>query len=628
MNSPRTPRLIRLLDAQTQNQIAAGEVVERPGSVIKELVENALDAGASRIEVAVVDGGLSSIVVTDNGAGMSAEQAKLSLLRHATSKLTTVNDLESLASFGFRGEALPSIASVSRFQLITRTDGEDAVRFEVSAEGIAGPFPASGPIGTSVHVADLFYNVPARRKFMKSTATEHTHVVDQVFAAALVRHDVGFVLTRDRKKVLEYLPVATRAERVRACLDRAPLTAFAFERGPMQVEAFLSSPQHNVASPSALHFFVRGRPIRDRALAKAAALAFGDALPQGRFPQGAIFLELPGSLVDINVHPQKSEVRFADGRAVFDAIHRGIADQLAMSAASSEEGVRTNQATSSTPLRAPYRSARETMYNARNRERETAHLNPNAVATARVWAAQMDVGATPVEANRAPSVAEVRDSGAATYELAKVAEVEPVFDAAKPSAVEGPSFYGSMSMVGIDSRTCVIAERSDALYLLDGIAVLQRSVAERLTRSLLLGGEGLVEVDLRVHVGASAVDILTKRVRHLGSRFLVMEAAGREFLAIREVPVFCKDLGEQAWADMLLMAAGAGNDVGAERTLIRELAHLVVEQWANTWSLAQLRAELMKALGALDSADFSLGLRRGRPLLMRIGRDELERKLK
>jgi DNA mismatch repair protein MutL len=622
--SSTTPRLIQLLDAQTQNQIAAGEVVERPGSVVKELVENALDAGASRIEVAVIDGGLSSIVVTDNGAGMSAEQAKLSLLRHATSKLTTVGDLESLVSFGFRGEALPSIASVSRFQLITRTDGEDAVRFEVSAEGTGGPFPASGPIGTSVHVADLFYNVPARRKFMKSTATEHTHVVDQVFAAALVRHDVGFVLTRDRRKVLEYLPVATRAERVRACLDRAPLTAFVFERGPMHVEAFLSSPQHNVASPSALHFFVRGRPVRDRALAKAAALAFGDALPQGRFPQGAIFLDLPGSLVDINVHPQKSEVRFSDARAVFDAIHRGIADQLgAMSTESGEEGARTSQATSAGPLRTPYRGVRETLY-ARQDAREASHLSPNAVASARAWAAQIDGGASLVAANKASIVAEVRDSGFATYEPGKA----PAFDASEPIAVEGQSFYGSMAIVGIDSRTCVVAERSDALYLLDGIAVLQRSVAERLMRSQLLGGEGLVEVDVRVHVGASAVDMLTKRVRHLGSRFLVMEAAGREFLAIREVPAFCKDLSDQAWADMLLLAAGAGNDIGAERTLIRELAHLVVEQWASTWSLAQLRAELMKALGALDSADFSLGLRRGRPLLMRIGRDELERKLK
>ena len=320
---------ISVLPADLANQIAAGEVVERPASVAKELLENALDAGATRIELSLSGGGLKELTVIDDGVGMSPGDASLALLRHATSKLRAFSDLDSLCSFGFRGEALPSIASVSRFELTTR----DATRDEATVVTVLGGKNAQhrnagGPVGTKVSVRDLFFNVPARLKFLRSTSTESGHVSDVFVALALGRPEVTFVLSRDGRTVRKLPKVKSRRERAVQVLERDDLKHVRGERGPLRIEAFLAGPESARNGASGLRFLVNGRPVRDRALAQAVAQTYGSSLERGRYPVGVVFLDLPAHLVDINVHPQKLEVRFAESRAVFDALFQILSKEL------------------------------------------------------------------------------------------------------------------------------------------------------------------------------------------------------------------------------------------------------------------------------------------------------------
>ncbi|WP_394843718.1 DNA mismatch repair endonuclease MutL [Pendulispora brunnea] len=318
---------IRQLSADLANQIAAGEVVERPASVVKELVENALDAGATKVRVEIEQGGLQRIRVSDDGSGMDAEDASLCLLRHATSKIDRVEDLSNLRTFGFRGEALPSMASVSKLVLITRDrDQSEGTEVQIDGGGTPRVKPAGCAVGTSIDVRDLFFNVPARKKFLKSTATESAHVGDVVTTASLARPDVSFTLTRDGRVAREMLRVATRAERVAQVMgfgdDR--VAHGKGERGPLQIEAYLLAPEKARAGATGLHLFVNGRPVRDRMLARAVAQSYGSVLEAGRFPVGVVYLELPPEMVDVNVHPQKAEVRFSDARALCDALTREL----------------------------------------------------------------------------------------------------------------------------------------------------------------------------------------------------------------------------------------------------------------------------------------------------------------
>jgi DNA mismatch repair protein MutL len=321
---------IRRLPPHLANQIAAGEVVERPASVVKELVENALDAGATRIKVEFELGGVQLLRVSDDGTGMDADDALLALERHATSKISGEADLSSLHTFGFRGEALPSIASVSRLRLVTRAR-ENATATEVVVEGGGAPrvCPAGAGTGTTVEVRDLFFNVPARRKFLKSTGTEAAHVSEALHVSALSRPDASFFLMRDGKVVREWLRVRSRADRARQSLEGERLEACLGERGPLRFEAYLAPPERARAGAAALHLFVNGRPIRDRGLARAVAQAYGSVLEPGRYPLGVVFVELPPERVDVNVHPQKAEVRFDDARALYAAVTRELHPALA-----------------------------------------------------------------------------------------------------------------------------------------------------------------------------------------------------------------------------------------------------------------------------------------------------------
>jgi DNA mismatch repair protein MutL len=321
---------VQVLPPALASQIAAGEVVERPASAVKELIENSLDAGAERCDITCDGGGVTRVCVADDGEGMSAEDARLSLERHATSKLRTIDDLTRIASYGFRGEALPSIASVSRLKLRTRQRGNaDGVLVETEAGAEPRVTPAGVPVGTSVEVCDLFFNVPARRKFLRSTGTESSHVTNVVEGAALTRPSITFTLTRDGRRVREFLRAASRADRVAQLYEQESLVPVSGERGPVKVEAFLTRPERARPGAAGLWLIVNGRVVRDRMLAATIAQSFGSVIPAGNYPRGVVYLDMPPELLDVNVHPQKTEVRFVDPRACADAVYSIVSRELA-----------------------------------------------------------------------------------------------------------------------------------------------------------------------------------------------------------------------------------------------------------------------------------------------------------
>jgi len=325
-------RVIRLPDALV-DQIAAGEVVERPASVVKELLENALDAEASRVRIEVREGGRAFLAVTDDGVGMAPEDARLALERHATSKIARAEDLQRIGTFGFRGEALPSIAAVSTLRLRTRARGRpSAFLLRVESGQVQEAREAAGPEGTRVEVADLFAAVPARRKFLKTAATEWRRIADGLARAALALPHVHFDVRRDDRPAFTWPATREPLDRIAAVLgeDAArSLLDVAAEEGGLGVRGFASRPDRHRPTLSGVHWYVNGRPVRDRLLQHALLDAYRDVLPRGRFPTAVLYLQIPVADLDVNVHPAKWEVRFREAPAVHRLIRRAVRDAIA-----------------------------------------------------------------------------------------------------------------------------------------------------------------------------------------------------------------------------------------------------------------------------------------------------------
>lgn len=333
------------------NQIAAGEVVERPASVLKELVENSLDAGATRVEIEIEGGGARRIRISDNGAGIAENELQLALTRHATSKISSLEDLEQVLSFGFRGEALPSVASVSRFSLASRTLGSRTLGsrtlgsehgFVVNADGstLGKPEPIAMPYGTRIDVRELFYNIPARRKFLKAERTEYGHIEDALHTIALAHPQVEFRLSHNGKSERIYTPQKERLpqdestrpdDRLRSVFGpnfEAASIALDESLAGLWLRGRLGLPTAARAQADQQYFYVNGRPVRDRVVTHAVRQAYSDVLFHGRHPAYVLFLTLDPARVDVNVHPAKSEVRFRDGRLVHDFVFRTLHEAL------------------------------------------------------------------------------------------------------------------------------------------------------------------------------------------------------------------------------------------------------------------------------------------------------------
>jgi DNA mismatch repair protein MutL len=491
---------IRELPPQLVNQIAAGEVVERPASVIKELLENALDAGAKRVEIEVEGGGARLMRVRDDGAGIPKDELPLAVGRHATSKIASLEDLEQVMTLGFRGEALPSIGAVARLSLTTRTrDSEHAWKLEGDGHGhYAAPAPAAHAPGTSVEVRDLFFNTPARRKFLKSEQTEFGHLGTTVRRLALARHDLDLQLRHNGRPVLA-LHAASDMPGIERRLKELVGPEFiehAFhiqqQGAGMRLSGWLARPTFSRSQADLQYFYVNGRAVRDKLLVHAARFGFNDVMFHGRHPAYVLYLELDPARVDVNAHPAKQEVRFRDSRLVHDFVFRTVQEALA----------------STTPSAMP-RSA------AGNYALPSAPgYRPSGLAPAQI----------PMAAEALASYGHLHTGPAAATTATSVSPDSGV----PPLGVPIAQLHGIY----------ILAASPEGLILVDMHAAHERITYERMKLALQQGGvvtQPLL-VPVSVAVSRREADLAEQFGAELAANGFVVERRAPENLSIREVP--------------------------------------------------------------------------------------------
>jgi DNA mismatch repair protein MutL len=611
---------IVVLPPALASQIAAGEVVERPASAVKELIENALDAGAQRVDIEIEGGGVTRLSVTDDGLGMSAENARLSVERHATSKLTTIDDLNNLASYGFRGEALPSIAAVSRFALRSRAKESDA-GVEVLIEGVAAPVlrEAGMAVGTRVEVRELFFNIPARRKFLRSTGTESGHVTEVVEAAALTRPEVTFTLKRDGRQVREFLRASGRADRVAQVCDGEELTRCEGTRGPLRIEAYLSRPENARTGAGGLRLFVNGRSVRDRALAVTIAQAYGSVLERGRYPRGVVYLDLPPEFLDVNVHPQKAEVRFADQRATADALYgtlsRALAGAFSLPTPNRNAWAKPrHEAPVVTPLSGSSAAPGERTWSAPTRPR-SAIPSPDALPFGLPPLASLGLG-------------EVDDSRA---ELLPGLESPPLVvreTEAQSGRTQPEIAWSSLSFIAQLRQTYLLCESGEGIYLLDQHAAAERVTFTRLRKQYqgrAVPSQSLL-FPVTLEVLPAEAELVEQRGKEIAEVGLDVRVRGPESISIHAVP----KLLQRASAERLLrdLLAEVSRKGGRGFSDAVDLALATMACHGSIRAGDPLAPDEVKALlEALDEADFAGHCPHGRPVVTFLSWTELERKV-
>ncbi len=530
---------IHLLSPRLANQIAAGEVVERPASVAKEVLENSLDAGATRVDIDVEAGGSKLIRIRDNGSGMAPDDLPLALARHATSKIASLEDLERVGSLGFRGEALASIGSVSRLVLTSNRDEGGSEGSSAACEGREMDVqikPAPHPRGTTVEVRDLFFNTPARRKFLRTEKTEFNHLEEVVKRLALSRFDVGFSLRHNGRVLHTLKPGLSEAERQRrvatVCGPAFMEQALYIENdvGPFRLWGWVGLPTFSRSQADLQYFFVNGRIIRDRLVAHAVKQAYRDVLYHGRHPAFVLYLELDPAQVDVNVHPTKHEVRFRDGRAVhnfiFASLHRALAD------------VRPGDSQADT-------GAGQALEEGLTVNTDTGEITRQ---SGLAWGAQpaMAPAAGSFGGYRAPvapapgqAMEQVRDYGR-VHGLPEVNSEEEV----------PPLGYALAQLQGI----YILAENAAGLVLVDMHAAHERITYERLKTAR--ASEGIrsqpLLVPRAVAVSQREVQVAGEHAALFEGLGMVVEVAGEESLVIRQIPVTLRDSDvEQLLRDVL-----------------------------------------------------------------------------
>jgi DNA mismatch repair protein MutL len=596
---------IRVLPPELADQIAAGEVVERPASVVKELVENAIDAGARRVDVEIDGGGRRLIRVVDDGSGMAPEDARLALRRHATSKIVAADDLWRLTTFGFRGEALPSIAAVSRLVLTTREPSAPA-GFRLSVEaGIESDAREAGvPAGTQVEVRDLFFNTPARAKFLKSEATEKANVSEAMLRLALAHPGVHFRLRVAGAVALDLPPHPDLGERVRAALARRGAGALheaSGEEGGHRVRAFLAAPEEASNTTRSTFLFVGGRYVRDRSLLHALALGYGAVLEKGRYPLAALFLDLPGGDVDVNVHPQKLEVRFARAQEVYAAVRHVVGAAIA-------RAPWLRPADASRPMRTftqppPWRIA------------------PPPPSHGAARPVVVTAGARSVSSGAAQRALPLRASG-----LADRDDLAP--HGAEVLSFRAPRFFSELSYVGQVHRTYLVCEAPDEIVLVDQHAAHERVAygrlraahAQRQMPRQQLRFPIPIEVDPSEAAAAESADALAAlgfELSRSGPSEVVVRAVPEPLRGADPKPLVREVLAELAEGAPLV----AGDLERVDRILATIACHSVVRAGDVLG-----RTEALALLAQLDEVDLRSHCPHGRPVVLRLPLGEIERR--
>ncbi|HEX7130762.1 MAG TPA: DNA mismatch repair endonuclease MutL [Rhodanobacteraceae bacterium] len=595
---------IRPLSPELVNQIAAGEVIERPASVVKELVENSLDAGATRVEVDVAQGGARLIRVRDDGGGIPREELPLALAAHATSKIASFADLERVASMGFRGEALASIASVSRLQLVSRTrDDEHAWRIEAAGARVGEPQPASGAVGTTIEVHDLFHSVPARRKFLRAERTEFGHIEELVKSLALARHDVEFRLSHNGKPVRLLKPARDESAQLARAAELLGSTfadnclRIEHAAAGMELRGWVGLPTASRAQADQQYFFVNGRLVRDRVVAHAVRQAYADVLFHGRHPAFVLFLGVDPQGVDVNVHPAKSEVRFREARLVHDFLFRTLHEAIAETRAGEK---RTG------PISAEDHSL------PRSREENEPAPFSGEDRPYPAWRAQPGLGLA------------VREAPVDAY--ARLLETAPAVSSPLPDLrdeVPPPLGYALAQLAGV----YILAENAHGLVLVDMHAAHERVTYEKLKSARDCDGvrSQLLLVPLVVAVTEREATAAEEHASALAGFGLELDRSGPSQVTVRRIPSLLEG------ADVAQLARDVLGEL-AQHGSSRRLEELHNELLATMACHGSVRAhrrltlpEMNALLREMEATERSGQCNHGRPTWTQLSMGELDK---
>jgi DNA mismatch repair protein MutL len=576
------------------NQIAAGEVVERPASVVKELLENALDAGATRVDVELEEGGMRLIRIRDDGGGIASDELPLALARHATSKIASLDDLEQVTTMGFRGEALPSIASVARVAITSKPPSQvHASRIEVEGGKFAPPAPAAHPPGTTVEVRDLFYNVPARRKFLKAERTEYGHIEELLRAQALARMEIALKLSHNGKVARSYRACVSDEERLWRLADalgeefaRQSL-AVEHEAAGLRLHGWVGLPTASRAQADQQYFYVNRRLVRDRVVTHAVRQAYADVLYHGRHPAYVLFLELDPVRVDVNVHPAKSEVRFRDARLVHDFLFRALHQALSGARAGAQAG-------------AP--------------EPELAEAGAH-YPTPSAW--RMPQPALPL------SVREQAEAYSALYGPARGGTALDLSALPADAPEVPPLGYAIAQLHGI----FVLAENPSGLVLVDMHAAHERITYERLKTAQ--DGEGIRKqpllVPLSMAVSEREAACAEERAAALGALGFELTRSGPQAVVVRSIPALLDGIDpRQLVLDVLsdLIEHGASTRIEEARN---ELLSTIACHASVRANRRLTIPEMNALLRDMEATERSGQCNHGRPTWVQLTKQELDR---
>jgi len=602
-------RLIHILPEQVASQIAAGEVVERPASAVKELVENSLDAGAGRIDVTIERGGCARFAVADDGSGMSREDAILALRRHATSKIRSGADLVAIRTLGFRGEALAAIASVARMTLRTRSADGAAVELAAVGGEIEEIRDSAAAQGTLIDVRDLFFNTPARLKFLKTVATEQGAIAEAIQRVALANHRVAFSLIADGRVLFDLTRAASPLERVRQLFGAKlaeRMLGFEGGREPVRVRGLATMSQESFASARMIFTFVNGRVVRDKLLARAIAQAYQTLLPRGRYPAVVLFVELRHEEVDVNVHPMKTEVRFRNAGAVFEAVYHALRERLSNQSEPAQDRVAGATAavptasvdTAATLARAPESNFSDPAIDAVRAEPRALRLVPDP----------------------ARSIATQRALGLGFAAAADPARIDAHPEAAVP-------IYSQLRVLGQIFAGYIALESEEGMLLVDQHAAHERVTFERLRAELRDGG-----VRIQALLVAATIELNPARAAQIHGAIPELRAMGFEVesfgpssLVLKGTPaVFGAEGGAKLLSDMIDSIGEAPIRGGGEAAFENLLKQLACHGSVRVGRVLEA-PEIHALLAELDRTEFKTNCPHGRPVHIRFPRGQIER---
>ena len=638
------PKIIQL-SAHIANLIAAGEVVERPASVAKELLENAVDAGASKVTIELKDGGMTFLRVTDDGCGMAAEDARTAFLRHATSKLRTAEDLAAIGTMGFRGEALAAIASVSRIDLLTKTPSSiEGVSIRLEAGNILDESVAGCPDGTTIIVRDLFFNTPARMKFMKSDTVEGSRVTAAVQMQALAHPEVAFRCIRDGKEVLSTPGTGKLADAVyciygKECSHMAKVNS-RWEQ--YSLSGFVSKPSDSRPSRNLQTFFVNGRPVKSRILVAALEEAYRNQIMVGKFPACVLHLDLPANMVDVNVHPAKTEVKFLNEKAVFDCVHYGVLGALNQTPDRPQVQFKKPQATQipqapAKPAESPVKKEPffRTMTTEEFKTFSTALKDapkPNPVAAA-ATAAKVERPSLPVRETvmtpvitpkaevKLPPIPEAPKPMPKTQPVPQPIEEEPM-EQVELAMPEIP-----WRMVGELYNSYIIVEQGEEAYLIDKHAAHERILFEKLKAHQEKISSQMLLTPIPVRLSPEAAGELLQNKALLEELGFEIDEFGENTILLRQIPM---DLNPDMAAETIEeMAADLAHGRREKVTTVRdEILHTVACKAAIKAGWRNDEAELLAVAKAVMSRDDLKHCPHGRPICITLSKKQLEKQFK